>query len=146
MAANADAARTTTVYNFEVEDFHSYFVGLGAAWVHNQNKPGDCGKNEDKPDEDKPDENKDDKADEDKDKDDTPAAGDLKVQKNNRLKNKGIDAEAAKEDIVGRGNGGKFNIAVGPDGKVYLVPVRKGAGPPVATDFTLEDLAEIYPL
>ena len=25
----------TTVYNFEVEDFHTYFVGRGALWVHN---------------------------------------------------------------------------------------------------------------
>jgi hypothetical protein len=145
VVGNSDAARTSTVYNFEVEELHTYFVGHGAAWVHNQNKADDCGKDEDKPDEDRPDENKDDKADEDRDSD-TPAAGDLKVQKNNRLKNLGIDAEAAKEDIVGRGNGGKFNIAVGPDGKVYLTPVRKGSGPPVETDFTLDDLADIYPL
>ncbi|TGK43545.1 TIGR04388 family protein [Leptospira andrefontaineae] len=35
----------TTVYNFEVEDFHSYFVGDSGIWVHNHegcfpNKPG----------------------------------------------------------------------------------------------------------
>jgi len=28
-------SRTSTVYNFEVEEFHTYFVGHGAAWVHN---------------------------------------------------------------------------------------------------------------
>jgi hypothetical protein len=31
--------RRTTVYNFEVEDFHTYFVGEGAAWVHNDYDP-----------------------------------------------------------------------------------------------------------
>ena len=30
--------RSTTVYNFEVEGFHTYFVGRGAAWVHNDCK------------------------------------------------------------------------------------------------------------
>ena len=29
---------TATVYNFEVEDFHSYFVGHDGLWVHNQCK------------------------------------------------------------------------------------------------------------
>ena len=28
-------AHTQTVYNFEVADFHTYFVGDGGAWVHN---------------------------------------------------------------------------------------------------------------
>jgi len=28
-------AYTQTVYNFEVADFHTYFVGDGGAWVHN---------------------------------------------------------------------------------------------------------------
>jgi hypothetical protein len=27
--------RRTTVYNFEVEDFHTYFVGARGVWVHN---------------------------------------------------------------------------------------------------------------
>lgn len=26
----------TTVYNFEVEDFHTYFVGQNGLWVHNE--------------------------------------------------------------------------------------------------------------
>jgi hypothetical protein len=29
--------REETVYNFEVEDFHTYFVGESGIWVHNQN-------------------------------------------------------------------------------------------------------------
>jgi Pretoxin HINT domain len=35
VASNQDTSRRTTVYNFEVEDFHTYFVGESAAWVHN---------------------------------------------------------------------------------------------------------------
>ena len=27
----------TTVYNFQVEDYHTYFVGECAVWVHNAN-------------------------------------------------------------------------------------------------------------
>ena len=30
-----------TVYNFEVEDNHTYYVGLLGAWVHNTNCPGE---------------------------------------------------------------------------------------------------------
>ena len=33
----------TTVYNIEVEDFHTYYVGEAGVWVHNKNifvKPG----------------------------------------------------------------------------------------------------------
>jgi RHS repeat-associated protein len=33
----------TTVYNFEVADFHTYFVGDAGAWVHNNSGPGDKG-------------------------------------------------------------------------------------------------------
>ncbi|MDP1589999.1 MAG: polymorphic toxin-type HINT domain-containing protein [Prosthecobacter sp.] len=32
---NASAGTTHTTYNFEVADFHSYFVGEAAVWVHN---------------------------------------------------------------------------------------------------------------
>jgi hypothetical protein len=35
VAKSQDTSRRTTVYNFEVEDFHTYFVGESAAWVHN---------------------------------------------------------------------------------------------------------------
>ena len=31
------ARYTTTVYNFEVEDWHTYFVGKMGVWVHNTN-------------------------------------------------------------------------------------------------------------
>jgi hypothetical protein len=39
VASTEDSGRVDTVYNFEVEEFHTYFVGEGAAWVHN-----DCDK------------------------------------------------------------------------------------------------------
>jgi hypothetical protein len=32
-------AATTTVYNLEVDEFHTYFVGRAHAWVHNQCRP-----------------------------------------------------------------------------------------------------------
>jgi hypothetical protein len=35
VASTEDSGRVETVYNFEVEEFHTYFVGEGAAWVHN---------------------------------------------------------------------------------------------------------------
>ena len=34
-AERAPPGKTTTVYNFEVEDFHTYFVGEAKVWVHN---------------------------------------------------------------------------------------------------------------
>lgn len=39
--------RSTTVYNLEIAEFHTYFVGRGAAWVHNDCK--DKKKEEEKP-------------------------------------------------------------------------------------------------
>lgn len=30
--------RAETVYNFEVEEFHTYFVGEVGVWVHNDDK------------------------------------------------------------------------------------------------------------
>jgi len=35
-----DEIYTTTVYNFEVDDHHTYFVSSRGAWVHNTNCPG----------------------------------------------------------------------------------------------------------
>ena len=35
VASIATDAGTHTTYNFEVEDFHTYFVGDSALWVHN---------------------------------------------------------------------------------------------------------------
>jgi Pretoxin HINT domain len=43
VASNVATGRRTTVYNFEVEDFNTYFVGEAAAWVHNQDKDKGCG-------------------------------------------------------------------------------------------------------
>jgi Pretoxin HINT domain len=39
VASTTEVLRRTTVYNFEVADFHTYFVGEGAAWVHNDYDP-----------------------------------------------------------------------------------------------------------
>ena len=38
VAVQADV-RQATVYNFTVDDFHTYFVGDGGWWAHNQNCP-----------------------------------------------------------------------------------------------------------
>jgi hypothetical protein len=35
VASTTEILRNATVYNFEVQDFHTYFVGQSAAWVHN---------------------------------------------------------------------------------------------------------------
>ena len=34
----APAGATFTTYNFEVQDFHTYFVGEGGVWVHNKSE------------------------------------------------------------------------------------------------------------
>jgi hypothetical protein len=47
VAGAEETGRTGTVYNFEVEGFHTYFAGQSAAWVHN-----DC--EEDGPESDNP--------------------------------------------------------------------------------------------
>jgi hypothetical protein len=36
---NAPPRETFTTYNFEVEDFHTYFVGESGVWVHNTGAP-----------------------------------------------------------------------------------------------------------
>ncbi len=40
---NAPTGETFTTYNFEVEDFHTYFVGHSSVWVHNDGR-GECEK------------------------------------------------------------------------------------------------------
>ena len=30
-----ETAESVSVYNFQVEDYHTYFVGESAVWVHN---------------------------------------------------------------------------------------------------------------
>jgi len=71
--------------------------------------------------------------------------GGFKNLKDPRLKSAGIDAHAAKANIVGKPNVSKFNIAVDKSGSVVLTPVRKG-GSPVPTGMTLDDLKAAYPL
>lgn len=73
------------------------------------------------------------------------SAGNLKTLKLARLKRMGVDAAAVKEDIVGRA-GGRYNLAVDEAGNVFLTPVKKGAGAPVETGLTLNELPSLYPL
>ena len=40
VAAVSQVVRRGTVFNFEVQDFHTYFVGHSGAWVHNTSKCG----------------------------------------------------------------------------------------------------------
>jgi RHS repeat-associated protein len=64
------------------------------------------------------------------------AAGNLKNLTKGRIKQLGFDAEAVKSEIV-VGAGGRFNIAVEQGGeRIFLTPVKKGAGPPIDTGFT----------
>jgi len=44
VAGLEETGRTDTVYNFEVEEFHTYFVDDGAAWVHNDCTPEEAAK------------------------------------------------------------------------------------------------------
>ena len=44
VAGLEETGRSGTVYNFEVEEFHTYFVGAGAAWVHNDCTPEEAEK------------------------------------------------------------------------------------------------------
>ena len=39
---NAETGRSDTVFNFEVEGLHTYFVGESEAWVHNECEPEDA--------------------------------------------------------------------------------------------------------
>ena len=72
--------------------------------------------------------------------------GNLKKVDNARLKQLGVDAEAFKEDWVGPDLGGTYNIATGPKGEVYLVPVNSGASAPIPTGYNLTELPAHYPL
>ncbi|BCM91925.1 hypothetical protein IAD21_03803 [Abditibacteriota bacterium] len=38
LASENSWAQTTPIYNFEVQDFHTYFVGKSHIWVHNQSR------------------------------------------------------------------------------------------------------------
>ena len=72
-------------------------------------------------------------------------SGNLKTLKKGRLRNAGVDAEAAKAADLGR-DARKFNISVDDAGNVFYVPVKKGASDPIPAFRTLEDLAEEFPL
>lgn len=39
LASESTLAQTTPIFNFEVQDFHTYFVGKSHLWVHNQSLP-----------------------------------------------------------------------------------------------------------
>jgi hypothetical protein len=68
--------------------------------------------------------------------------GDFKKLGNNCLKQ--FDPENFKEDIVGN-NGKNFNIAKDKKGNIFLIPVKMGSGPNITTDFTFNDLVNLYP-
>ncbi len=69
--------------------------------------------------------------------------GDLKTLSKARLR--GIDPEEFKRANVGRTRGGKFNIAVAPNGDIYLVPAKPGSGPPVPTGYSIDELKQLFP-
>ncbi len=70
--------------------------------------------------------------------------GNVRKLKDARLKSLGIDAEDLKKSIVGNG-GSRFNVSVGDSGEVFLIPVKKGAGPPIPTGFKLDELPNLFP-
>jgi len=73
-----------------------------------------------------------------------PNAGDIDVVSPGQLANAGIDAEALKDDYV-QGQGSKYNVAVGPNGEVILVPVKPGTGPNIPTGLNIDELPDLYP-
>ena len=76
--------------------------------------------------------------------DSVPNVGNLRKLKDSRLKDLGIDAEEFKKSIVGNG-GSRFNMSIGDNGDVFLIPVQKGAAPPIPTGATLDELPSLYP-
>jgi RHS repeat-associated protein len=68
----------------------------------------------------------------------------LRKLKDSRLKELGVNAEELKKSIVGN-SGGTFNVAVGDNGKIFLIPVKKGAGPPIPTEYNLDKLPNFFP-
>ena len=52
--------------------------------------------------------------------------------------------EEFKKSIVGNG-GSRFNISVGDNGDVFLIPVQKAAAPPIPTGATLDELPSLHP-
>jgi RHS repeat-associated protein len=72
-------------------------------------------------------------------------AGNLKPVDLKDLKRAGVDVHEVKRGYVGDSNVSKYNLQVeSGTGRVVLVPVRKGSGPPVRTDMTVQDVKDIY--
>ena len=71
--------------------------------------------------------------------------GNLNKVGSSRLKDLGIDAEAVKRDLVGSA-GGRFNLSVDGAGNVFLTPVKRGAGEPVPSFSTLDELSQMFPM
>ena len=72
-------------------------------------------------------------------------AGNLRALQTSYLKRLGADAHAVKDAFV-PGAVARFNIAVGVEQRVYLVPVKAGSGPAIDTGLTLSDLPKLFPL
>ena len=72
------------------------------------------------------------------------ACGNLKKLDNKVIK-AGVDAHQLKLEFVGSDRS-RFNIAEDSDtGKLYLIPVRPGAAPPIPLNMTLEEARQRYP-
>ena len=72
-------------------------------------------------------------------------AGDLETLSKGELRRRGVDAEAFKDDELGK-IGGRYNIATDKKGNVYLTPVKKGAGDPIDTRYNIKELKKLFPL
>ena len=72
--------------------------------------------------------------------------GNLKTVSKQKLNDDKIDAHSFKEDIVGKGSGGNYNISVDPKGNVYLTPRFPGGGANVPTGYNYPSLMDSYPL
>jgi hypothetical protein len=68
----------------------------------------------------------------------------LRKLRDSRLKGLGVNAEELKKSIVGN-SGRTFNVAVGDNGAIFLIPVKKGAGPPIPTRYNLDELPNLFP-
>jgi RHS repeat-associated protein len=97
-------ARTTTVYNFEVEGFHSYFVGEAGIWVHNDsdlqnNQENQNGQNDTNPDNNNNDNNPSDNP--NNSSDNNPSTDDNNLNNNNVDDNSGNNLDSSLQDVSG---------------------------------------------
>lgn len=80
------------------------------------------------------------------DHDPTDEQPSLKKLQEKHLENQGVNAHALKEDIVGKGEISKWDIAQDTSScKLWLVPHRKGTGENQPTGMTVEEAASVYP-